>query len=64
MSTSTRWLSVHEITISTIYTFDIFVVFYHAFLSIDYHSLHKSRLDAIYSCHKVSEETKKAIQKH
>ena len=64
MYASTRWLSIYEITISTIYMFDVFVVFYLAFLSTEDHSLFKSKLDAIYSLRKVPNETKKTIQKH
>ena len=44
--------------------FDVFVVFYLAFLTTEDHSLFKSKLDAIYSLRKVPNETKKTIQKH
>lgn len=64
MYASTHWLSVYKTTISTVYMSDVLIVFYHAFLSIDDRSLYQSRLDAIYSRRKVSDETKKAIQKH
>ena len=64
MYASTRWLSIYEITVKTIHMFDVFVVFYLAFLSIEDHSLFKSKLDAIYSLRKVPNETKKTIQKH
>ena len=64
MYVPTRWLSVYEITISTVYMFDVFVVFYHAFLCTEDRSLYQSRLDAIYSRRKVPDEAKKAIQKH
>ena len=64
MYAATRWLSVYEITISNIYRSDVLVVLYHSFLSDDDSKLYKSRLDTIYTCHKVTEESKKAIKKH
>ena len=64
MYAATRWLSVYEITISSIYRFDVLVVLYHSFLSDDDSKLYKSRLDTIYTPRKVTEESKNAIKKH
>ena len=64
MYAATRWLNIYEITISHIYRFDALVVLYFSFLSDGDKILYKSRLDAIYSRRKATEESKKAIKKH
>ena len=61
MFVSTGWLTVYNISISTIYMFDVYVVLYFSFLSKQ-DKLYKSRLNGIYSHREISEESKARIE--
>ena len=54
----TRWLSVYDVTLSTIYMFDVYAIFYFSFLRKEDKKLYKSVLNTIYSHHKLSDEVK------
>ena len=54
----TRWLSVYDVTLSTIYMFDVYAIFYFSFLRKEDKKLYKSILNTIYSHHKLSDEVK------
>ena len=62
MFVSTRWLTVYDITISTIYMFDVYVVLYFSFLNKQDKKLYQSRFNGIYSRHEISEESKARIE--
>ena len=58
MLVATRWLSVYDVTLSTIYMFDLYAIFYFPFLRKEDKKLYKSILNTIYSHHKLSDEVK------
>ena len=60
----TRWLSVYDVTLSTIYMFDVYAIFYFSFLRKEDKKLYKSILNTIYSHHKLSDEVKTHIGAH
>ena len=62
MFVSTRWLTVYDISISTIYMFDVYVVLYFSFLNKQDKKLYQSRFNGIYSRHEISEESKARIE--
>ena len=59
-----RWLSVYDVTLSTIYMFDVYAIFYFSFLRKEDKKLYKSILNTIYSHHKLSDEVKTRIGAH
>ena len=64
MFVATRWLSVYDVTLSTIYMFDVYDIFYFPFLRKGDKKLYKSMLNTIYSQHKLSDEVKTPIGAH
>ena len=64
MFAATRWLSVYDVTLSTIYMFDVYAIFYFSFLRKEDKKLCKSMLNTIYSHHKLSDEVKTRIGAH
>ena len=64
MLVATRWLSVYDVTLSTIYMFDLYVIFYFSFLRKEDKKLYKSILNTIYSHHKLSDEVKTRTGAH
>ena len=64
MLVATRWLSVYDVTLSTIYMFDLYAIFYFSFLRKEDKKLYKSILNTIYSHHKLSDEVKTHIGAH
>ena len=59
-----RWLSVYDVTLSTIYMFDVYAIFYFSFLRKEDKKLYKSILNTIYSHHKLSDEVKTRTGAH
>ena len=64
MFVATRWLSVYDVTLSTIYMFDVHAIFYFSFLRKEDKNLYQSMLNTIYSHHKLSDEVKTCIGAH
>ena len=64
MLIATRWLSVYDITLSTIYMFDVYAIFYFSFLRKEDKKLYKSMLNTIYCHHKLSDKVKTRIGAH
>ena len=64
MFIATRWLSVYDATLSTMYMFDLYAIFYFSFLRKEDRKLYKSILNTIYSHHKLSDEVKTHIGAH
>ena len=64
MFVATRWLSVYDVTYSTIYMFDGHAIFYFSFLRKEDKNLYQSMLNTIYSHHKLSDEVKTCIGAH
>ena len=64
MFVATRWLSVYDVTLRTIYMFDVYAIFYFSFLRKEGKKLCKSMLNTIYSHHKLSGEVKTRIGAH
>ena len=64
MFVATRWLSVYDVTLSTIYMFDVYAIFYFSFLRKEDKKLYKSMLNTIYCHHKLSDEVKTHIGAH
>ena len=58
------WLSVYDITLSTIYMFDVYAIFYFSFLRKEDKKLYKSMLNTIYCHRKLSDEVKTHIGAH
>ena len=63
MFVATRWLSVYGVTLSIIYMFDLYAIFYFSFLRKEDKRLYKSMLNTIYS-HKLSDEVETHIGAH
>ena len=59
-----HWLSVYDVTLNTIYVFDVFTIFYFSFLSKPEKKLYKLMLNTIYSLHEneISYEIKAYIE--
>ena len=64
MFIATSWLSVYDATLSTMYMFDLYAIFYFSFLRKEDRKLYKSILNTIYSHHKLSDEVKTRIGAH
>ena len=64
MFVATRWLSVYDVTLSTMYMFDLYAIFYFSFLRKEDKKLYKSILNTIYSHHKLSDEVKTRTGAH
>ena len=66
MFVTTRWYSFYDVTLSTIYMFHVFVIFYFSFMSKPVKKLYKSMLSTIYSFHEneTSDEIKTCIEAH
>ena len=64
MFIATRWLSVYDVTLSTMYMFDLYAIFCFSFLRKEDKKLYKSILNTIYSHHKLSDEVKTRIGAH
>ena len=64
MFVTTRGLSVYDVTLSTIYIFDVFIILYFSFMSKPDKKLYKSMLNSIYSRHEneTSDKIKACIE--
>ena len=64
MIVATRWLSVYDVTLSTIYMFNVYAIFYFSFLRKEDKKWYRSMLNTIYSHHKLLDEVKTRIGAH
>ena len=64
MFVATIWLSVYDVTLSTIYMFDVHAIYYFSFLRKEDKTSYQSMLNTIYSHHKLSDEFKTCIGAH